>query len=312
MALHQPTGRSRLGFALAATTMILWGALPLALKIALQTLDPVTLTWFRFGVAALFLVAVLGARGRLPAVAKLGRTGWTLLAIAVLGLAANFLTFLMGLDLTSPANSQVLIQMAPMLLGLGSLVVFKERYERLQWVGLGILAAGLLTFFSSKLGAIDTGTDRYVKGSAILVVAAVTWACYGLAQKQLLFTFSSQPLMLLIYVGCFACFSLGTHPAKLAALDRFGWGILLFCAANTLVAYGAFAAALEHWEASRVSAVLALTPLATLAFTLAGAKLFPAHVHPDPVSAWSFVGAFGVVGGSMLVTLGARRAPAVR
>jgi drug/metabolite transporter (DMT)-like permease len=312
MALHQPTGRSRLGFALAATTMILWGALPLALKIALQTLDPVTLTWFRFGVAALFLVVVLGARGRLPALARLGRTGWALLAVAVLGLAANFLTFLMGLDLTSPANSQVLIQMAPMLLGLGSLVVFKERYERLQWVGLGILAAGLLTFFSSKLGAIDTGTDRYVTGSAILVVAAVTWACYGLAQKQLLFTFSSQPLMLLIYAGCFVCFSFGTHPGRLAALDGFAWGILLFCAANTLVAYGAFAAALEHWEASRVSAVLAITPLATLLFTLAGGALFPEHIHPEPVSAWSFVGAFAVVAGSMLVTLGARRMPPVR
>jgi len=312
MALHQPSGRSRLGFALAATTMILWGALPLALKIALQTLDAVTLTWFRFGVAAAVLAGFLGARGRLPSLAKLGRSGWALLAVAVLGLSANFLTFLVGLDLTSPANSQVLIQMAPMLLGLGSLVVFKERYERLQWIGLGILAAGLLTFFSSKLGAIDTGTDRYVTGSAILVVAAVTWACYGLAQKQLLFTFSSQPLMLLIYLGCFACFSLGTHPAKLAGLDAFGWLVLLFCAANTLVAYGAFAAALNHWEASRVSAVLALTPLATLAFTLAGAALLPEQVHPEPVSAWSFVGAGGVVAGSLLVTLGARRSGLVR
>jgi drug/metabolite transporter (DMT)-like permease len=312
MALHQPSGRSRLGFALAATTMILWGVLPLALKLALQTLDPVTLTWFRFGVAALVLTAWLGARGKLPAVGKLGRGGSVLLVVSVLGLAANFLTFLIGLDLTSPANSQVLIQLAPMLLGLGSIVVFKERYERLQWIGLGILVAGLLTFFSSKLGAIDTGTDRYVTGSAILVVAAVTWAGYGLAQKQLLFTFGSQPLMLLIYAGCFLCFSLGAHPAKLGALDTFGWGILLFCAANTLVAYGAFAAALEHWEASRVSAVLAITPLATLAFTLAGSALWPERVHPEPVSLLSFVGAFAVVGGSILVTLGARRAVGLR
>jgi drug/metabolite transporter (DMT)-like permease len=307
MALHQPTGRSRLGFALAATTMILWGALPLALKISLQTLDPVTLTWFRFGVAALVLTAFLGARGKLPPLAKLGRAGWGLLAVAVLGLAANFLTFLIGLDLTSPANSQVLIQMAPMLLGLGSLAVFGERYERLQWIGIAVLAIGLGTFFSGKLAVIDTGSDRYLLGSGILVVAAITWACYGLAQKQLLFTFSSQPLMLLIYAGCFACYSVGAHPGKLAALDGFGWAVLLFCAANTLVAYGAFAAALAHWEASRVSAVLAVTPLATLAFTLSGAALFPAAIHAEPVSLVSLAGAAAVVVGSLLVTLGARR-----
>ena len=116
MALHQPTGRSRLGFALAATTMLLWGTLPLALKLALHSLDAVTITWFRFGVASLVLVAWLGWRGQLPALAGLGRSGWGLLAIAVLGLAANFLAFLVGLDLTTPANAQVLIQLAPMLL----------------------------------------------------------------------------------------------------------------------------------------------------------------------------------------------------
>lgn len=306
MTLHQPTGRSRLGFVLAATTMLLWGVLPLALKLALETLDAVTITWFRFGVASLVIFAWLGSRGRLPSLSKLGPTGWLLLAIAVLGLAANFLAFLTGLDLTSPANAQVLIQLAPMLLGLGSLWIFDERYERLQWIGLVMLAVGLGTFFSSKLRAGDTGADRYLLGSGMMVVAAITWAAYGLAQKQLLFTFSSQALMLCIYVGCFSCFSLGARPATLARLDAFGWGVLLFCAANTFVAYGAFAAALNHWQASRVSAVLAVTPLATLGFTLLGAKLAPERVHPEPVSVWNAIGAAAVVVGSLLVTLGSR------
>src|SRR4029453_17951491 len=154
MALHQPSGRRRLGFALAGTTMLLWGIVPLALKLVLRSLDAVTITWFRFGVASLVLGAWLAARRGLPAVGSLGRGGWALLAVAVLGLAANFIAFLVGLDLTSPANAQVLIQLAPMLLGLGSLVVFRERYERLQWLGLAVLSLGLATFFSSQLRAL--------------------------------------------------------------------------------------------------------------------------------------------------------------
>lgn len=307
MALHQPTGRSRLGFALAATTMLLWGTLPLALKLALHSLDAVTITWFRFGVASLVLVAWLGWRGQLPALAGLGRSGWGLLAIAVLGLAANFLAFLVGLDLTTPANAQVLIQLAPMLLGLGGIVVFGERYERLQWLGLGALLLGLLVFFSSQLRAATVGADRYLLGSGILGVAAVTWAGYGLAQKQLLRALSSQPLMLLIYVGCFLCFSVGAHPGALRALGRVEVGVLLYCAANTLVAYGAFAAALNHWEASRVSAVLALTPLATLGFSVLAEELWPAVFHAESISWTSLAGAATVVAGSLLVTLGARR-----
>jgi drug/metabolite transporter (DMT)-like permease len=170
-----------------------------------------------------------------------------------------------------------------------------------------VLALGLLVFFGSQLRALVADLDRYLLGSGILVVAAVTWAGYGLAQKQLLRALPSQALMLVIYLGCFACFSLGAHPGRIPGISGVDLGVLLFCAANTLVAYGAFAAALNHWEASRVSAVLALTPLATLAFTLAGAALFPELVHAESVSPFSIAGAAAVVTGSLLVTLGARR-----
>ena len=59
MALHQPSGRSGLGFALAALTMLLWGVLPLALKHVLRSLDAVTITGFRFAVATFVLGAFL-------------------------------------------------------------------------------------------------------------------------------------------------------------------------------------------------------------------------------------------------------------
>jgi drug/metabolite transporter (DMT)-like permease len=306
MALHQPTGRSRLGFALAATTMLLWGMLPHALKLALRSLDATTITWFRFGVASLVLGAWLASRGGLPRLSGFGRTSWGLLAVAVLGLAANFLAFLVGLDLTTPANAQVLIQLAPMLLGLGSLAVFGERYERLQWIGLGVLVLGLLVFFASQLRVLVADGDRYLLGSGMMVFAAVTWAAYGLAQKQLLRALPSQALMLCIYVGCFLCFSPGARPGTIPGLSALDLGVLLFCSANTLVAYGAFAAALNHWEASRVSAVLAVTPLATLGFALLGSALVPELVHREAVSPTSVAGAAAVVAGSLLVTLGRR------
>jgi drug/metabolite transporter (DMT)-like permease len=290
--------------------MLLWGVLPLALKEALRSLDAVTITWFRFGVASALLAAFLAGRRGLPRLRGVGRSGWALLAVAVLGLAANFLAFLVGLDLTTPANAQVLIQLAPMLLGLGSLVVFRERYSPAQWLALAVLAAGLLAFFWSKLGQLGAEEDqqaRYLAGSGLLGLAAVTWAAYGLAQKQLLRALPTQALMLCIYVGCFLCFTPGAQPAAIGGLGAAELGVLLFCAANTLVAYGAFASALEHWEASRVSAVLAVTPLATLGFSLLGAALLPDVVHPESVSPLSVAGAAAVVAGSLGVTLGARR-----
>jgi drug/metabolite transporter (DMT)-like permease len=304
MELHRPSGRRALGFALASTTMLLWGVLPLVLRRALRDVDAASLTGFRFGTSALVLGALLAASGRLPALGRLPRSGVRLLIVATLGLAANYIGFLLGLDHTSPANAQVLIQLGPLLLALGGLVVFRERFAPAQWLGFAVLVIGLGAFFASQLAALGRESERYLVGVAWIAFAALTWAIYGLAQKQLLQVLSSQGVMLCIYAGCAVCFAPWTRVASFAALTPWTWTLLAFCAANTLVAYGAFAAALEHWEASRVSAVLALTPLATLAFSVAAARLAPEQFATEQLSATSWAGAALVVAGSLLTALG--------
>ncbi len=284
--------------------MLLWGILPLALKILLRSMDSPTIVWYRFFLASILLGALLAWRGGLPPVARFSRAQWLLLAIATVGLALNYLAYMFGLELTSPANAQVLIQLAPLMLALGGLLVFREHFSRIQWAGFCILILGLATFFGSQLRALASSLDRYLLGSATLVGAALTWAIYGMAQKQLLHWFSSQTVMWCIYAGCTLCLLLAAKPAAILGLDAMELGVLLFCALNTLVAYGAFAAALAHWEASRVSSVLALTPLATLAFAWLMAAFWPALVAPEAISPTSLLGAAAVVGGSLLTSLG--------
>lgn len=307
MELHRPSGRRGLGLAYASTTMLLWGVLPLALREALRSLDPLTLTAFRFAVSAAVLGAALAARGALPARAQLTRGAMLLLAVATLGLAANYIGFLLGLVRTSPANAQVLIQSGPLLLALGGIAVFRERFSASQWVGAVLLAIGLGLFFRSQLAAMGREPDRYLGGVAWIAFAAATWAIYGLAQKQLLHGLSSQAVMLCIFAGCALVFAPAASPRALTALTPAAWGVLGFCAANTLVAYGAFAAALEHEEASRVSAVIAITPLATVASSALASALFPRHFVAEQLSAASWFGAGAVVVGSLLTALGRRR-----
>jgi drug/metabolite transporter (DMT)-like permease len=281
--------------------MLLWAALPYALAHALGKLDPATLTCFRFVCAAAFLAGVLAARGELPPLDALRGGPAGLLALAILGLAANYLGFLLGLARTDAANVQVLIQTAPLLLALGGVLVFRESFTRWQQLGLLVLLAGLALFLRAQLVAFAAEAARYRAGVAWIAFAAVTWAGYGLAQKQLLRSLSSQQLMLWIYAGCALCFAPWTEPARFASLGALDWAVVAFCAANTLVAYGAFAAALEHVEASRVSAVLALSPLATLAFR----AVLPGGSGGEPLTLTGFAGALLVVGGSLAMALGA-------
>ena len=132
-------------------------------------------------------------RGDLPALRTLGRTGSGLLIGGILALSANFMGFIEGLDRTTPANAQLVIQTAPLLLGIGGIVVFGERYSRLQWAGVAVIVVGLALFFSGQLGSTQIDRPTYLMGTGLLLMAGVTWAAYGLAQKQLLHSMGSVP-----------------------------------------------------------------------------------------------------------------------
>jgi drug/metabolite transporter (DMT)-like permease len=306
MERHQPSGRSRLGFLLALTTMVLWSLLPLALKVTLVSMDPYTITWYRFLFSAVLLGAVLAYYRSLPLPGRFSALARRLLVVATVFLAANYIFYLLGLHHTTPANAQVLIQLAPMLLALGAIGIFGERFTRLQWLGFGILVAGLAGFFEDQLTLLAAGVETYYRGSFMMLLAAVTWAIYGLAQKQLLAWLPSQVIMVYIYAGCALLFSPASSPGQILQMSGLELGMLAFSALNTVTAYGTFSEALVHWEASRVGAVLALTPLMTIAATAGMHAVWPELAAAPAISGLGVVGACLVVAGSLLTSLGQR------
>ena len=306
MPLHQSSGRWRLGLALSLLTVLLWGVLPIALKIMLQVLDVYTLTWFRFAIAFGLLAIYLALRRKLPTLQQLRSTSLGLVAIATIFLAVNYLLFLQGLALTSANNAEVLIQLAPVLFGLGAIAIFKERYTLRQWAGMAVLVLGFVLFFNEQLRTLITGASNYLIGSSLIIIAAAAWAVYALAQKQLLQQLSSANVMLIIFGGCALMFSPVATPQKIFTISPLYLATLLFCGLNTLVAYGAFAEALENWEASRVSAVISLAPLCTLVAVEIVSSLMPNLIAPEPLTILGIVGAILVVAGCMAIALGRR------
>jgi drug/metabolite transporter (DMT)-like permease len=311
MTLHTSSGRWRLGLTLSLVTVVLWGVLPIPLEVLLQTVDAATVTWFRFLMSFGLLTIYLAVQSQPADWQKLRSARLDLLAIAAVSLGANYLFFLKGLQETSPTNSQVVIQLAPVLMGFGGLWVFKERYKLRQWAGLAVLMLGISLFFNDQLRLLVTASTSYLIGSGYLVFAAAIWAVYALAQKQLLQQLSSGIIMWLIYGISMLLFTPLAEPETLLSLTPLQWGMLLFSGCNTFLAYGAFAEALEHWEASRVSAVLSLTPIVTLISVAAVAVLCPALISPEHMTILGVVGAVLVVVGSCAVALGSATPSAV-
>ena len=291
------SGRWKLGLLLALSTATMWGVLPIALTGVMATLDPITTTFFRFSLAAVLLTPYLILRRRLPNRRKLlSPKQLVMLLAAGLLLTSNYALYILGLEKTTPEAAQVMIQLAPMLLLLAGLWIFKEQFSKAQWIGFATFVSGLLLFFNHHLAELFISFNDYGVGLLMIIVAAVCWTGYAVIQKFLLMEFNSEETMLVFYwIGALA-FLPFTDFTPLPELSSLQWGLLAFCGLNTLIAYGSFAEALVHMEASRVSAVIALTPLLTVAIV----QLIPMQgIVAESLQAISLIGALMVVCGSI-------------
>ena len=124
----------------------------------------------------------LVVRRRLPNRGKLRspQLFFQLLAAGLL-LCANYGLYVFGLQRTSPEAAQVMIQIAPMLLLLAGVFLFKEHFSSAQWFGFFAFASGLVLFFNHHLGAgkseiviqrSSARTDTFELNDTHLVVTA--------------------------------------------------------------------------------------------------------------------------------------------
>jgi drug/metabolite transporter (DMT)-like permease len=299
--LNAITGRWKLGLLLALGTATMWGTLPVALHQVAPTIGPGTSTFFRFFISALLLTPYLIARGQINNQRKLKSPKLALhILLAGLLLTGNYGFYILGLERTSAEATQVLIQLAPMLLLLAGLWIFKESFNRSQWIGFFGFALGLILFFERQISQLLMDFGDYGLGLLFIIMSATFWTGYAILQKFLLNDFKSSETMLIFYwIGSLVFLPLSDF-SSMGQLSSLQWAALLFCGLNTLIAYGCFAEAMAHLEASRVSAVIALAPL----FTIAIAQLIPLGDMPiEPLTWLSILGALLVVIGSITTAI---------
>lgn len=289
------------GLLLSLVTVLFWSTLPIALKISLEATDAMTLTWFRFLTAGIFTFFILISKNKLAEFLQLTWQQWSWLGLAALMLTANYIFFLIGMEMTSPANAQVFIQMAPLLLTLGGVLIFKESFNSMQTYGLIAIIVGLGLFFSDQIKQIIS--SDYTLGIWVMFVAALTWAIYAMIQKKLSSVLVSQNILFFIYVFATLVLFFWSDFSSYHSITTIQWWFIAYACINTVIAYGAFAEALNHWNASRVGMVLALTPVITLLFINSFAYLFPHLLAAESIQFVGFLGMLFIVIGSMLASL---------
>lgn len=301
--MQSPLNNHVAGFFLSLSAAVMWGMLPIAIKELLAGMDATTIVWYRFLVAGVVLGVWLLATNKLPKLGAAPALTRGFLAIAVLALSSNYFLFSFSLNYVNAETSEAVIQLTTLFLILGGVLVYREPFLPVQKLGTVLIVSGLVMFFHDRIAQFASLENRETIGVLIVVFAAITWVIYALLQKKLLAGFSSVQILFIIYMAAIVLLLPFIEPGGLFRLSEFQFWLLVFCCVNTLIAYGCFAEALNCWEASKVSAVLALAPLFTISSLKVIVWIYPTYEFSDRLSIVSIIGALLLVFGSVLTAL---------
>ncbi len=294
-----------LGIIYAITTGLCWSVLAIGLKYALHFASAGTIVWVRLVVAAsyLFLYYVYQSYKKHRSLKLLLKLFWPPPLKLVLGgllLAFNYYGYMHGLALTSASNAQIMIQIGPLTLLLISVFYFRERVRAPQAIGIGLAVVGFALFNWDQVIVAIGHNDAYIAGNIWIFFAALTWAGYVTLQKIHLLKggWTPQETNAVIYMTSMFALAPTATMTELAPLSLWQWLILVSLGVNTVIAYGAFAEALQLIPASIVSLIISLNPLVTIALVYLISFFGLTFISPEPIMWRGYCGAglvaFGV------------------
>lgn len=294
------------GVIYASITAFFWGFLAIALKVAVQEVEPVTIVWFRFLVAFLFLAGWQTVKN--PGSFKIFKKPPLLLILATIGITWNYMSFMLGIHYTTPSNAQLFIQSGPILLAVAGFVFFKEKLNRNQVIGFAVAIFGLSFFYRDQLSAFFDSQGQYNKGVLLILSSALAWATYAISQKKLVSKYSVESLNLFLFGVPVIIYLPFINFEPLLNLSWSWWLLLLFLGANTFIAYTCLAQALKHTEANKVSVIIIVNPIITFVTMGILTKLDVSWVAHERFSMITILGASLVITGAFLVA----RKPKIR
>ena len=280
----------------ALLAVILWGVSFVATRAALGELQPVTLIAVRFAIGDMMLFAMLAAR-RMPLLPP--RREWPVMALLGFdGIALHTMIQAYALRETTAVRTGWLIGLSPIWSAILAAIFLRERLGWIKSLGLGIGFAGAVIVVTR--GAISGQTPALpgTRGDLLILASTFNWAIYTVISREPVRRVGSLPAMAAaMLVGCLLLLPwfLASHAwRELSRMSPMGWGAVLFLGIGCSgIAYLLWFGAIERIDASRVSALLYIEPLVTLA-----AAVLLLH---EPVLISTIVGGLLVLAGVALV-----------
>jgi drug/metabolite transporter (DMT)-like permease len=249
--------------------LTLWSGNYVAGKIALRTLDPISLTCLRIQLAAVVMLALyFSRRDRQP----LKRAdAWPFLYLGFFGVVVNQGLFTVGLNYTTSDHSAVIIAVGPIIILLLARALKLEALTTAKVLGMAI------SFVGVYLLETEQGSPAHsplLVGDMITFGGVIGFSAYAVLGKRVAAKYDAVSMntfncvaaaLLLLPITIRQVIHLDWHAVALS-----GWlGMAYMSLGSSVAAYTIFYWVLRYMTASRVGAVSYFQPIVVILLSMA-------------------------------------------
>ncbi len=262
-----PSARGSLGriYLLVLLTTIFWGGTPVAGKLVLLDIPPLTVGVLRYGLATLLLVAVFWRR--LPDPWSLRRRDlWVLLGVGVLGTFLNHILFFFALVFAPAAHGAIIPPTtSPLWTVLLASRLGKERVTPGQVAGMLLCLVGVVLVVEPQRLRTSGGASVLL-GDLLFLLGGVAWGIYSYLSKVAMQGLSAVATLTFgMSVGTvfLVPLALAEQPWRaLGAAHATAWGALGFLTlAGTVLSFLWWNVAIRRVGAGRTAVFTNLVPV---------------------------------------------------
>lgn len=158
----------------------IWGSLYVVSKVVLEVVPPMSLVWMRYLLAVLALF-ILGKLQGIPF--KVGRKEWPLVGgVGFIGYFISIWAQFAGTQASSAHMGAIITSTTPIFVILLARWLLREALTFFKMLAVGLATAGVLIIVGLPGESYST---NMIKGEALLILAAVTWAWMSVMVKQI-------------------------------------------------------------------------------------------------------------------------------
>ena len=280
--------------------VVLWSFTPTLVKIALEYIDPYTLSSLRLLQGLVLVIIVHAKQGRgFKKLLKLNR--WML--IGGLGVTANYILFIVALNYTTAGTGGLIVQFQFVTLALLAWLVAKEPLAIQKIIGAAIVVAGVMLVFIHNTGASKGIDTRDTLGIILLIFAAIGWAVFTLSNKALSKSRTSTEILIPFFslASIISVLTATIGYEARATIEMEGiLSIVILGTGITGVGFILLTQSLRRLNASLVGALTSLSPLLNV--------LISHKILGEPLSTTLIFGGLLIVAGVLAIATADRKA----